>query len=286
MQAQEQKDVNYRVEYNSTCSGGPSVNPDPLPLTVSAFDTALHIMEQAATMDGSYQFSATFSEADGTVGYFVESIGGTSSDAPCYWNFYVQSGGVEVAPSVGVDAYVPGNNFDVIMRYEPAVSSPSITTTYVIEHPDRACTSATPPNTIRITTPTGSTALHIMEEAVRENGPMYRFATRYSAVGSGYGYTVWQVGNVSNSGNCDWAVFVTAPNGVESPLSEPVSVYTLPATEYTLTLKFSEASVTTDSVATTRGGAIVSGCMLYAVKPLKFGTGLLTLEERLALLRG
>lgn len=253
MQAQDRKNVNYKVQYNSTCTTAAA--PDPLPLNASSFATALDIMQTAAMMDTIYEFSVTY----GTIGYYVDAIGGISSAGTCYWDFYVVSGGVERAPDVGVAAYVPGNNFDVILRYEQEVDSPTITTTYNIEH-QSPCTR--PSNQgVRVTTPPGSTALGVMERAVLHNGSMYGFATNYAAFPGSipplYGYIIKQVGGVSENGSCRWTVHVTPRNGNEFQLSVPVSAYILPETEYILTLRLSEQQPLATTTTTTTNGAMV-----------------------------
>lgn len=263
VQAQNQKNINFLVEYsqaNGTCGG---VNLDPLTLTVSDFSTVLGIMEAAARRGTIYEFSTTFTEADGNTGYSVDSIGNTRNAPPCYWLYYVQSGGVELTPTVGIAEYVPGNNFRVILRYREVLSSTQkITTSYEIQHLDSVCTSATPPSQLSITTPTESTALDVMEEAVRENGRLYRFSTEYvsflaGSTGQSYGHVIRQVGGVAENGSCYWAAFVTTPSGNESGLSVPVSAYTLPGDGYTLTLRFVELQQQLTTASTTRSGTKV-----------------------------
>ena len=117
MQAQNQKNVVYQVEYseqNGTCGG---VNFDPLSLTVPVFSTVLDIMEIAARMGQNYQFVITFTEVNGNAAYTVDAINNTRSEPPCYWSYVVQSGEEERAPRVGIAEYVPGNDFRVILRY-------------------------------------------------------------------------------------------------------------------------------------------------------------------------
>ena len=78
MQAQNQKNVVYQVEYseqNGTCGG---VNLDPLSLTVPVFSTVLDVMEIAARMGQSYQFVITFTEVNGNAAYTVDAINNTS----------------------------------------------------------------------------------------------------------------------------------------------------------------------------------------------------------------
>ena len=141
------KTVFYTVEYtNGTCSGMdlPSLTLSGL----SDFASALDIMEEAvkrAANPQDYEFLTTFSDADGDVGYFVNSIGGTENNAPCFWIFYVRSGSQETRPNLGIADYVPGNLFEVIMRYESPVFMPdTITTTYIIDYPDPVCFDAIP----------------------------------------------------------------------------------------------------------------------------------------------
>ena len=207
MQAQNQKNVIYKVEYseqNGTCGG---VNFDPLSLTVPVFSTVLDIMEIAARMGQNYQFVITFTEVNGNAAYTVDAINDTRSEPPCYWSYVVQSGEKERAPRVGIAEYVPGNDFRVILRYGQLHAN-GIATSYTIEHPDPVCTSATPPSRLSaINTPLGSTAMDVMEEAVRENGHSYRFSTEYVLFMIGvdgvseksYGHVVRQIGDVAEN---------------------------------------------------------------------------------------
>lgn len=274
LQVQSQKDITYLVEYsqpNGTCGG---VDLDPLLLTVSDFSTVLHIMETAAATNGArFEFSTTFTEADGNTGYIVDSIGNTTNSPPCYWLYYVRSGDAEEIPSVGIAEYVPGNNFRVILRYGEVIGSRQITTRYVVQHRDSVCTSATPPNELRISTPADSTALDVMEEAVRENGRSYRFSTRYALFSAGamdrsYGHVIKQVGDVAENGSCYWAAFVTTPSGEESTLSVPVSAYTLPGGGYILTLRFLELQQPIST--STRSGAKVRIQSTPSTKDINF----------------
>lgn len=259
------QNIVYRVEYDQSCS---SRITDSLPLAdVPVYSTALDIMKIAASMDSSlYQFSVTFTEGDGSVGYYVDRIGNTRNEAPCYWNFYIDtdSGGM-VAPDIGVDAYIPGNNFRVILRYEGQQARSSFNTTYVIDL-DSACTMTTTYG-VTVTTSNGSTALDVMEQAVRANGRMYVFSADYIALtstlsGTVYGYSIKQVNGIAQEGTCSWAVFVTTPSGVESALSLPLSEYIIPQNGYTLTLRFSEAQVVPTTTGSQGGSqvAIFIGC--------------------------
>ena len=102
---------------------------------------------------------------------------------------------------------MPGDDFWVILRYRKLRAN-GIATSYTIEHPDPVCTSATPPSRLSaISTPLGSTAMDVMEEAVRENGRSYRFSTEYVLFMIGvdgvseqsYGHVVRQIGDVAEN---------------------------------------------------------------------------------------
>lgn len=202
--------MGYRIEYsepqNGTCGG---TNPAPLSITASDFSTALDIMEMAANEGMEYEFSASFF---GVLGYLIDGVNGVQTEAPCSWTFYIRAGSIEIVPDIAVSDYVPGNNFEVILRYEQVMDTPFITTTYVIEYPDPLCSSATPPAQINIARPNGSFALDVMEEAVSKNGPEYRFSVDYTAVeGGGFGYVIEQVNGVARNGSCSWTPFLTSP---------------------------------------------------------------------------
>ena len=164
---------------------------------------------------------------------------------------------------------MPGNDFRVILRYGQLRAN-GIATSYTIEHPDPVCTSATPPSRLSaINTPLGSTAMDVMEEAVRENGRSYRFSTEYVLFIIGvdgvseqsYGHVVRQIGDVAENNSCYWAMFVTPPNGAESKINTPVSAFTLPGDDYTLTLRYLELQApTSDSTATRSGTKVHTLC--------------------------
>lgn len=242
MQAQNEKTITYRVEYsseNGTCGG---VDLEPLTLTTSDFSTILQVMELAATQANSYLFSTTFSAQDKDAGYVVDSINNTRTVEPCYWSVYVQSGDTEIMPDVGISSYVPGDGFHVILRHEDQVDISSVTTIYVIDYPDAKCTTAMPPDSISIATPTGSTALDVMVKAATLSGSDYAFSTDYMQVASSaevYGYVVTQVGGVDNNGSCIWVPFLT-PLGRDEVMGVAVSDLVVPGDGYTLTLRYYE----------------------------------------------
>lgn len=209
-------------------------------------------------MNPIYQFATTFTEVDGNTRYIVDAINNIRNEPPCNWSYFVRSGEEERMPRVGIEEYVPGNDFQVILRYGEDLTN-GISTTYIIEHPDPVCTSDTSPSQLTvINTPSGSTAMDVMEEAVRENGLSYQFSTEYilsRTMGSEprYGHVVRQIGDVAENNSCYWATLVTSPSGEESPVSVPVSEFVLPGDGYTLTLRFSELQAATTTGSTTTG---------------------------------
>lgn len=239
-QAQSQTNITYRVEYaeqSGVCGG---TNLGPLYFIVPPFSTVLNIMEAGVEFEGlDYQFITTFTTVDGIPQYVVDQIGQSRRTESCHWSYLLQSGGEESRPRVDIASYVPGNDFEVILLYEPY--SPVITTTYIIEHPDSVCTSATPPAQIEVAIPINTTALGLMEEAVRMNGSDYAFSVIYGDF-QGFRYSIVQVGGVPGNGNCFWAVYVTTPSGAESEslLREPISEYVFPGNGYILTLRLRE----------------------------------------------
>lgn len=208
-----QKSVVYRLEFattNDTCTLGE--NSDPLTLTASDFSTVMDIMEQAAREGGQrYEFSATFSDGDGDVGYVIDSISGVANNAPCYWSFYIRSGEMELMPNLGVSDFVPGDNFEVIMRYEARIGTPTIMTMYIIDYPDPFCIEAAPLDAINVVTRSGSSALDVMEEAVAQGGRAYNFSVSYGAIEESFGYVIQQLNGVAKNGSCSWTASVTNP---------------------------------------------------------------------------
>ncbi len=265
-----QKSVNYRVEYNDngSCGGLTSV---PLSVSVSApyFGTALDVMELAANQGEEFQFEATYTQ----VGVVIDSVNDTEATSECFWTFYVRSpSGMELRPNESVSEYIPGNNIEVILRYETFSPAVIISTTYTIEYPDSVCTSSTPPDTVTVATPLGSNALDVMERAVIEYGSAYGFSVNYLGAA---GHVIKTLSGETTNVNCSWTAYVTTPSGVRTQLADSVSLYMLPDSGYTLTLRYSEpeelivttprknSGVEVRAVLTWRGSMIILSSIIY-----------------------
>ena len=116
----EQKmiDVDYTILYeDETCSNGTA--PDSVMVSVKKGSTVLTVMEQAVTDFGrSYRFSATYFGGD--LGYFIDTINGTTSDSPCFWFLYTSTptSGEALSP-VGVSTATVKKGSAVTWRFEP-----------------------------------------------------------------------------------------------------------------------------------------------------------------------
>lgn len=115
--------VNYAYQYPDTNCPLAENYPVVLPITVTipTNGTALNVMQESTNVGRQYRFSATYFGT--TLGYFIDSINGTSSNltANCFWFFYVlEPGSVSpVLASVGVsNFYIPRSGYSIFMRYE------------------------------------------------------------------------------------------------------------------------------------------------------------------------
>ena len=110
--------VNYQLEYTQQRCSGDSTPPPPVTVEIPVGSVALRVMELAVDQDRSYRFSATYFGTQ--LGYFIDTINGTSSDDPCYWFFYYQPPRMDpVFSNLGVSSFViPDNGGRVIFRYE------------------------------------------------------------------------------------------------------------------------------------------------------------------------
>ena len=254
MQAHAEISVNYLVEYNEDNGECGGTNLAPVVITIPHFGTALNVMESAVSFGIEYQFEITFSKE----GYMVDVLNGTRAKEPCYWVFYVLSPNVqELGSNFRVSSYHVADNYSVILRYEK-IPPNTYTTFYTIEHPDPICTNYTSPSSISISMPIGSSALNVMELAVRDYGSSYGISVTYADTDSGY--NILQINNLKVSSKCLWFAFVTPSGGTEAMLTSSVSLYIIPADGHTLTLRYKESVLHTSvpAAVTTSGTKVIS----------------------------
>ena len=122
--------MEYAFEYTDIeqCPQATTSNPlSPVTLTIPEGGTAQKVLEASVGISSYYRFSATYFGS--TLGYFIDTINGTSSDmaASCFWFFYVQEPGKQPElASVGVSNYViPTSGYSIFMRYEKSEETPS-----------------------------------------------------------------------------------------------------------------------------------------------------------------
>lgn len=209
-------------------------------------------------MGVEYQFEIRFS-GEGGVGYVVDVLNGTRAIGPCYWVFYVLSPvGLEYrSNNIDISTYHVPDNYSIVLRYEK-IAPNTYTTLYTVEHPDPFCTNYTSPGSIAVTTPRGSSALNVMEQAVRDYGSSFSFSTSY--VGTDVGYTILQINDIKTTSECSWVVFVTPSGGVETRLTTSLSLYIIPTEDHRLTLRFMEPVLPTTlpTAATTSGTKVLA----------------------------
>ena len=254
MQAHAEISVNYLVEYNEDNGECGGTNLAPVVITIPHFGTALNVMESAVSFGIEYQFEITFSKE----GYMVDVLNGTRAKEPCYWVFYVLSPNVqELGSNFRVSSYHVADNYSVILRYEK-IPPNTYTTFYTIEHPDPICTNYTSPSSVSISMPIGSSALNVMELAVRDYGSSYGISVTYADTDSGY--NILQINNLKVSSKCLWFAFVTPSGGTEAMLTSSVSLYIIPADGHTLTLRYKESVLRTSvpAAVTTSGTKVIS----------------------------
>ena len=88
-------------------------------VSVKKGSTVLTVMEQAVTNFGrSYRFSATYFGGD--LGYFIDTINGTTSDSPCFWFLYTSTPTScdETLSPVGVSTATVNKGSSVTWRFE------------------------------------------------------------------------------------------------------------------------------------------------------------------------
>jgi hypothetical protein len=273
-----EKSVTYHVQYGeSPCDG---IHLDTLTLPVPDFSTVLDIMEAGARRaDRRYLFEITFTERDGRARYMVDAINNTHNTQSCYWQYHIEtleSSGMEQTPRVGISDYVPEKNSRVILRY--GMLDPGINVTYAIEYPDMSCNGAmAPPDTLSINIPTRSTALDVMEEAVRKNGTMYSFSTEYVVTNEqNYRHRIKQVGSVVKNDTCVWEPYITPPGEMETELTTSLSNTTIQS-GFILTLKFLKGPTTTIITTTSKGSGTkvhipITSCEVYSCDHLYLET--------------
>ena len=110
--------VDYQLEFPQKNCSGSSIPPTPVTVTIPVGGVAQRVMELAVDQDRSYRFSATYFGTQ--LGYFIDTINGTTSNNPCFWFFYYQPPGMNpVLANLGVSNFViPDNGGRVIFRYE------------------------------------------------------------------------------------------------------------------------------------------------------------------------
>ena len=213
-------------------------------------------MESAISSGIEYQYVASFSIEGGISGYIVDFLNGTYATVPCAWVFYILSPSEqEFRPSVDISSYYVADNYSVIFRYERSLPN-SYTTIYSIEYPDFICTNSTPPGIISVTVPIGSSALNVMEQAVRGYGISYRFSASYDDI---TGYEILQLNGFQKTDECMWVAFVTTSDEMETKLTTSVSQYTILGDNNRLTLRYMEPVLptTVPTAATTKSSSKV-----------------------------
>ena len=124
--------MEYAFEYPDTeeCPQETLNNPlSQVTLTIPESGTAQKVLETSVGISSYYRFSATYFGS--TLGYFNDTINGTSSDmaASCYWFFYVQEPGSEQPElaSVGISSnIIPTSGYSIVMHYEKSEETPSV----------------------------------------------------------------------------------------------------------------------------------------------------------------
>ena len=239
-----QKTVTYRVEYNDDNDACEGTNPAALTIDSSSTSTAMDIMELARDEGREYNFSATYF---GFLGYFIDSVNGRPGGNDCFWFFYIQApGGSAFKPQIGVTTYVPGNNFVVILRYETFRQPAMFSSNMIIEYPEAACSTATPPPDAAVSIVQGGTALDVMEQA-GNTGREYRFSATY--FGSNLGFSIDTLNGVSNNqtNTCNWLFFIMTPDGAVEQASVDVSNYIVPADDYAVIWRYMDSSGNTET---------------------------------------
>ena len=199
-----------------------------------------------------YSFSATYYGVP-TGGYMIDSIAGVPNKKSCSWFLYIQAPDQVSAAktSIGVSTYIPGNNFLIMLRYEPSFpSSYTINSAETIEFSDASCFSSTPPTpppTMSVNyIPEGSTALDVMQNAEDNckfvcncyDTNKYDYSFRAVYQGKEKGFAVDTISKVSDSDDCKWTLFIKNPSGEEVPVSVNPSIFVMPGTGYGLIWRY------------------------------------------------
>ena len=114
--------VQYAFQYTDMGNCPPSSKNDPLDpisVTIPANGAALRVIEASVDVSRDYRFTATYFGS--TLGFFIDSINGTSSSNPCFWFFYVQTpeSPNPVLSNLGVSNYnIPESGYVIFMRFE------------------------------------------------------------------------------------------------------------------------------------------------------------------------
>ena len=115
-------DVEYSFQYSDMQNCPPSAMSNPLDqisVTIPANGTAQNVLEASVGVSREYQFTATYFGS--TLGYFIDTINGTSSNNPCFWFFYFQAPGQPgpVLSNLGVSNFIiPTSGYSIFMQYE------------------------------------------------------------------------------------------------------------------------------------------------------------------------
>lgn len=120
-------EVNYELQFPvESCSD--KVPPTAVVVNVGVGSPALAVLEGASNISRDYRFTATYFNT--TLGYFIDTINGTTSECPCFWFFYVQEpGGQPELADVGVSNYIiPGSGYSVMFRYESSGAKANLAT--------------------------------------------------------------------------------------------------------------------------------------------------------------
>ena len=216
--------VNYQLEFpQQRCPGGSSP-PPPVSVEIPVGSVAQRVMELAVDQDRSYRFSATYFGTQ--LGYFIDTINGTTSNNPCFWFFYYQPPGMKpIFANLGVSNFViPDNGGRVIFRYETFTESSNasfptptpapvptmrLQVNYQLEFPQQRCPGgSSPPPPVSVEIPVGSVAQRVMELAVDQDRS-YRFSATY--FGTQLGYFIDTINGTTSNNPCFWFFYYQPP---------------------------------------------------------------------------
>ena len=213
-------------------------------VTIPVGGVAQRVMELAVDQDRSYRFSATYFGTQ--LGYFIDTINGTTSNNPCFWFFYYQPPGMNpIFANLGVSNFViPDNEGRVIFRYETFTESSNasfptptpapvptmrLQVNYQLEFPQQRCPGgSSPPPPVSVEIPVGSVAQRVMELAVDQDRS-YRFSATY--FGTQLGYFIDTINGTTSNNPCFW-FFYYQPPGMNPVLANlGVSNFVIPDNE-------------------------------------------------------